>query len=66
MSADFSVTNHGSIVLVEPTTDAAHKHLLDNTGEEAQWLGRALVVEPRYLSGLAAALADEGFRVAGF
>jgi hypothetical protein len=57
----FSIEQHGSIVLVRPLTDDVRKWLEENTDEEAQWFGSALVVEPRYFPPLHAALIEEGF-----
>jgi hypothetical protein len=58
---EFTIADHGSIVLVTPTTDECRTFLEDHTGEEAQWFGGALVVEPRYLADLVDGLADWGF-----
>ena len=57
----FSIENHGSIVLVRPLTPDVNEWLEENTADEAQWFGGALVVEPRYLEPLVAGLIDEGF-----
>jgi hypothetical protein len=59
--ADFTVADHGSIVLVTPLNDECRKFLEDHTAEEAQWYGGALVVEPRYLADLVTGLNDWGF-----
>lgn len=57
----FYIENHGSIVLVRPLTADVDAWLHENTSEEAQWFGHALVVEPRYLEGLVEGLVAEGF-----
>ena len=57
----FAVENHGSIVLVRPLSNDVRSWLHDHTGEESQWFGGALVVEPRYLEPLYLALVEEGF-----
>jgi hypothetical protein len=57
----FSVENHGSIVLVRPLTDDVRAWLEAHTDEEAQWFGRALVVEPRYVEPLVLGMIAEGF-----
>ena len=61
--ADFRIENHGSIFLFDPQNTSAENHLRDNVSEEAQWFGGALVVEPRYVIDLVAALEAEGFRI---
>lgn len=63
MPPDFVFDNHGSIWLVTPQHDDAAQHLHDNVSEEAQWFGKALVVEPRYAFGLDAALHENGYTV---
>jgi hypothetical protein len=60
---DFTVENHGSLFLVHCNTDAAYEHLVAHVSDEAQWTGRRLAVEPRYIVDLVAALHDAGFAV---
>jgi hypothetical protein len=60
---DFILENHGSIWLVHPQSDAAREHLAENVSDEAQWFGKALVVEPRYVEGLVNGLRDNGWEV---
>lgn len=62
-SPDFVVANHGSIFLVLPRNVFARQHLINNTGPEAQWFGRSLVVEPRYVQDLIDRLEDYGYEV---
>jgi aromatic ring-cleaving dioxygenase len=57
----FSVEDHGSIVLIRPLTDDVRDWLADHTDDEAQWFGRALVVEPRYVVDIVTALVEEGY-----
>ena len=60
---DYVVQNHGSIFLVEPQSDEARDNLQDNVQEGAQFFGRALVVEHRYILDLVATLQNEGWDV---
>ena len=61
-SADFSVSYHGTITLLEPLTQACREWLCDNVSvEDWQWFGPRLAVEPRYLDYLVGALNEEGF-----
>ncbi len=62
---DFWFENHLSVWLVQSLKDEAYSHLRENVGCEANWWGRALVVEPRYVVGLAQALREQGYRVRG-
>lgn len=52
------IENHGSIVLLRPLTSAGRRWLEENTSEEAQWWGGALVVEPRYVEPLVTAFRE--------
>jgi hypothetical protein len=62
VAADFTFTNHGTLWLVTPNTDAAFVHLEASTvGSDAQWLGRAVAVEPRFVAFLATLLQQDGF-----
>jgi hypothetical protein len=43
------VQNHGSIFLLQPLDGPVHDWLREHAPPEAQTLGRALAVEPRYV-----------------
>lgn len=59
---DFVFQNHGSLWIVFPQNKRAEEHLLANISDEAQMWGKnGVVVEPRYVSDLAAGLQDAGF-----
>lgn len=52
-SFDFIVSNHGTIFTLTPCTDAARDWLNDNVDtENAQWMGKALVVEHRFIDDI--------------
>jgi len=57
----FEVTDHGTIVLIRPTTDDAKAWLDENVDPEAQWFGGALAAEPRYAEDIVEAFVEEGF-----
>lgn len=61
--ADFRLKDHGSVWLITPTTKAAKRHLQERVTSEAQWWVGSLVVEPRYVAGLASALVQNGWSV---
>ena len=58
---DFELQDEGSIVLLRPLTVAATHWVMDNIGEEAQWFGRAVVIEPRYLGNILEGVTADGF-----
>jgi hypothetical protein len=57
---DFTVAYHGSLCLVAPLTNECREWLEENVGDESQWFGGALVVEPRYLDNLVTGLIEDG------
>jgi hypothetical protein len=58
---DFSVTNHGSILILHALTDAAREWVDEHIGDDAMTWGRnGTVVEPRYIGDIV-----EGIRAAG-
>jgi lipocalin len=66
MKYDFEVLNYGTIYLVAADNDEAARHLKEHVNRDAQWFdARTLVVEHRYISGLAQQLKRDGFKVEG-
>ena len=61
--SDAVVTNHGSICLMYPATDAARSWLGENIAEDAQWWGHSLAIEPRYVEDIAEGMRDAGLVV---
>jgi len=49
--SDILVDHCGSLVLLRPLTDGGSEFLTEHAPDDAQWLGRALAIEPRYLQG---------------
>ena len=60
---DFSIENHGSLYLVRPLTQQAKQWLRQSAPEEAQFMGSAMAVEPRYVEGVLEAAREEGLNV---
>ncbi len=60
---DFTVEYYGSVFLVQCHSDAAKAALLQFAERDAQWLGPALAVEPRFIGGLVSSLRESGWRV---
>jgi hypothetical protein len=63
MSNDFQVTNHGSIVLLEPITPAAKEWAQMNLPDDVQMFGRAIAVEPRYIHDIMQGIQGDGLTV---
>lgn len=62
-TTDYTVENHGSVLLVRSQNTAAEQHLQAHVSDDSQWFGHALVVEPRYARALVEQLGDDGFSV---
>jgi hypothetical protein len=60
---DVTVENHGTIALLRPHTEAADAWFADHIGDDAQWFGNALAVEPRFVGDIIDGLADDGLAV---
>ncbi|HEY5657142.1 MAG TPA: hypothetical protein VIY27_05090 [Myxococcota bacterium] len=60
---DATIANHGSVVLLYPATDAARAWLDEHIPDDAQWFGRSLAIEPRYVAPIVAMMRDEGLTV---
>lgn len=58
----FRVEDHGSIVLLRPLTADVEEWIEEHVGgEDTQYWGSAVVVEPRYIEPIVQALVAEGF-----
>ena len=61
--SDFHIADHGSIVLLEPRTDAAREWVEENLPEEAQTFGHAIVIEPRYVESIVNGILADGLTI---
>lgn len=57
---DFRIEDHGSVWLFRPLSSDAAKWLKETTPDDAQFLGEALAVEPRYMVDVMSAAAAAG------
>lgn len=62
---DFELSDHGSIALIRPLTDAARDWCSDNLPDDAMTLGDAYAVEPRYAMDIAEGFIADGLTCAG-
>lgn len=61
---DVFARNEGSVVLIQPLTQAAKDWLQDNVESEPwQWLGSNLVVDHRFADGLLRGMTGDGLDV---
>jgi len=59
MPSHLIVENHGTLCLIRPSDDSAADWLSETAPEDAQWWSGALVVEPRYVSGVLEAFESD-------
>lgn len=61
---DFSVSNHGSIFLLQPLTFAARAWIEEHVDPDHQEWAGGVVVEHRFIRGLVEGIAADGHTVA--
>ena len=57
---DLSLSNHGSLWLLTPHTEASEQWVDDNLSDARQMLGRAIAIEPRYVADIVAGIRADG------
>lgn len=60
---DFTVTDHGSIILLRPLTPEARDWVDEYLPADAQWHGRAIAVERRYFEDIYDGLTSAGLTI---
>lgn len=63
-SADFTLTDGGSVCLLTPTTSDARRWLDENIGEDALYLGQGIAIERKYVQQILDGIQADGFEVA--
>lgn len=61
--ADFTLRDHGSVVILKPVNDGAEDWIFENLPNALGWGEKCVVVEPRYVDGLLDTLTKGGFDV---
>lgn len=59
---DFGITDHGSIWLIRPLTEAAQEWVDENVAVES-WFGTAFAVEHRYAVDIVNGIVEAGFKL---
>jgi len=62
-TTDFTVTNHGSLFTLLPNTPEAEDWVADHIPDDAQYLGRAVAVEHRYIAAIVDGIQGDGLTV---
>lgn len=64
-TVDLALENHGSVVLIDPRSDAGKAWLDANVGADPwQFVGRKIAAEPRLVEAVAAGAEADGLVVA--
>jgi hypothetical protein len=64
LQADFLYQHEGSIGLLFPMTDEARSWVDEHISSDAQWFGKGLVIEWRYLDSIIEGITGDGLEVA--
>lgn len=57
------LTNHLTLALAYPLDDETEKWLAETAPDDAQFFGKSLVIEPRYVAGFVEAFEEAGGEV---
>jgi hypothetical protein len=60
---DVLVIDHGSLIGMTPMSDAGRSWMREHIPDDAQWLGRQLMVEPRYAPAIMEGMQDAGLEL---
>lgn len=60
MTTDFVLTDHGTIALLTPITDAAKQWSDEHLPEDRQMFGDSTVIEPRYVLDILHGINEAG------
>lgn len=60
---DFNLTDHGSIVVLRPMNDEAREWIDFNVDPDAQWFGRGVVIEHRYVNDIVEGIVSDGLTI---
>lgn len=64
MSApDFIFSCHGTVTLLYPATEAARDWIAEHIPEDAQRLGEAVAIEPRYAGDILEGAMNDGLTI---
>jgi hypothetical protein len=57
---DIHYTNHGSIITMQPLTEAARDWMAEHLPEDAMGFGDSIAIEPRYFGEIAYGAQEDG------
>lgn len=62
---DFTLTNHGTLVLLNPETEIARSWCAEHLPADVLHWGGAAVIEPRYVDPIVDGLINDGLTIEG-
>ena len=62
---DFALYDHGSIIRLQPNSDAAKEWVAEYLPADAMTFGRGIVIEPRYIGPILQGIMDADLSVLG-
>jgi len=65
MTNDFILINQGTISTLTPVTEGAKDWIDEHIPDDAQWFGRSLVIEWRYVEDIYNGILGDGLTVGG-
>ena len=60
---DFTLVDHGSIVILTPESDDAKTWVDDYIDKNAQWFADGVVIEPRYAHDIVEGIFETGMTI---
>jgi len=60
---DFTMANHGSVILLTPLSDAAGEWCAEHLPEDAARFAQAYAMEPRYADPILHDLVEQGYLI---
>jgi len=64
MPTDFTLQDHGSIFLLVPNTADAQDWAADHLPTDAQFFGKGVAIEPRYVEPIVNGIVADGLTIA--
>lgn len=65
MNTDFLLIDHGSIVVLTPQTYLAKVWVDEHIPYDAQWIGRGVAIEPRYVDDIINGVVADHLEIKG-
>lgn len=61
--SDFTIHDHGSIMLLQPLTEAGQEWANEHLPDDVMTFGTGIVVEPRYMARIVEGIVNDGLEI---